>query len=319
MKHNILDITKELKKNATRVGFGEALLELGKKNKDVVALSADLAGSTNVDSFASKFPKRFFQMGIAEANMVGVAAGLAAAGKIPFAATFSVFATSRAMDQVRVSVAYGNFGVKVVGTHSGITVGEDGASHQAIEDIALMRSIPGMTIVVPCDYEEAKKATKALGTFKSYAYLRLGRPKMPVFTQSKTPFKIGQAEVFKSGKDLTIVACGHMVYQALAAAEKLEKLKINAEVINCHTIKPLDKKTILLSAKKTGKVLTVEEHNVLGGLGSAVSEVLSQRLPVPMKIMGVEDRWGQSGKGDELLKEYGLEVEDIVREAKKLI
>ncbi len=303
---------------ATRRAYGDALVDIGGDEK-IVVLSADLTNSTCTHAFSELFPRRFFQCGVAEQNMVGMAVGLALSGKIPFVSTFSAFIPNRALDQIRVSVCYNKANVKLASTHAGLTVGEDGATHQALEDIAIMRALPNMTVIVPCDFEETKKAVKQAASFKGPVYIRLGRSKLPVFTKSHTPFHIGKAELFWKGKDATVIACGIMVYQALLAAEELSKEGINIDVLNCHTIKPLDEHKILHSVKKTGCVVTAEEHQINGGLGGAIAELLSEHHPVPLKRIGVEDSFGESGKADELMKKYGLTAHDIVKAVKKVI
>jgi len=303
----------------TRDGYGDGLLELGAKNKDVVALSADLTGSTRASWFRDKYPDRFFEMGVAEQDMFSTAAGLALSGKIPFCSTFGCFASGRAWDQLRVSVCYMNLNVKVGASHGGISVGEDGATHQALEDVSLMRALPNMTVVVPCDYLEAKKATIQAAALRGPVYLRFGRENAPIITKEEDVFKIGKAVKLREGKDVTIIACGIMVNAALEAAELLKKENISAEVINMHTIKPIDKDAILESAKKTKAVVTAEEHTIMGGLGSAVSEVLSQNFPVPLRMVGTKDKFGESGKPSELLKAFGLTFEDIAKKAREVI
>ena len=305
---------------ATRDGFGKGLLELGEKNKDVVVLCADLTDSTRAGWFKEKFPHRFFGFGIAEQDMFGAAAGFALMGKIPFACTFGVFAAGRAWDQARISIAYMHLNVKIIGTHGGISVGEDGATHQAIEEIALMRVLPGMTVVVPSDGEEAKKATiQAALEINGPVYIRLGRSPAPVITKKEDFFKIGKANVLREGKDLAIIACGAMVYEALMACDELLKEGIKARVINLHTPKPLDRQTILKAAEETKAIVTAEEHLLSGGLGSAVSEFLSQNCPVPMKMVGIDDRFGESGKAVELFKALHLTAQDIVKAAKEVL
>lgn len=299
----------------TRDGYGDGLVELGATNKDVVALSADLTGSTRASWFKEKYPDRFIEMGVAEQDMFGTAAGLALSGKIPFCSTFSCFASGRAWDQLRISVCYMNLNVKIGASHGGISVGEDGATHQALEDMTLMRALPRMTVIAPCDYTEAKKATIAAATYPGPVYLRLGRESVPAITRPEDEFKIGKAVRLREGKDVTIIACGIMVDAALKACDILSNEKISAEVINLHTIKPIDKEAIILSAKKTKAVVTAEEHTVIGGLGSAVCEILSQDFPVPVKMVGVADKFGESGKPQELLKAFGLTAEDIVKKA----
>lgn len=304
---------------STRDGFGEALLSLAKKNKNIVVVSADLAESTRVAEFAKKYPERFIEVGVAEQNMMGVAAGLALSGKTAIAASFAAFSPGRNWDQLRVSVCYSKANVKIIGSHTGLGAGEDGASHQALEDIAITRCLPNLVVIAPADYNEAKKALAATIEHQGPVYLRLTRQNSPIFTTEKSPFKIGQANVLRKGQDITLIACGPIVYEALEVAKKLASENISVEVINCHTIKPLDKKTILASAKKTKKVLTLEDHQVHGGLGSAVAEMLAENFPVPMKIMGVQDTFGESGKPDELYKKYGLSQEHIIKNIKEII
>lgn len=303
---------------ACRDGFGEALLELGKKNKDVVVVSADLAESTRCLDFGKKYPGRFIEVGVAEQNMAGVGVGLALEGKIPICCSFAVFNPGRNWEQIRISICYNKANVKLIGSHAGLNVGEDGATHQALEDIALMRVLPNMTVIAPCDYLETKKAVLAATKIKGPVYIRFGREKSAVITSSKTPFQIGKANVMKLGKDVTIITCGAMVSEALKAADELAKQKIGVEVINCHTIKPIDKATIIKSVKKTKKVVSIEEHQVNGGLGSAVAEVLSQNYPVPMKIIGMPDKFGESGTSQQLLDKYNLNAKGIIKEVKKL-
>ena len=308
----------ELKKGSTRDGFGKALAELGGENKDVVVLSADLTESVRAHWFKEKYPERFVSHGVAEQDMLSAAAGLALTGKIPFACTFGAFASGRAWDQVRVSVAYMNLNVNIAGSHGGISVGEDGATHQAIEEIALMRIMPNMTVVVPADAREAFLATKQAINIPGPVYLRLGRANAPILGDGET-FKIGKADIKKKGKDLTIIACGHLVYTALEAALVLEKKGISAGVINLHTPKPIDKEAIIQAARETGAVLTVEEHTIFGGMGSAVAEVLVQECPVPMRIMGIPDKFGVSGSPEQLYAHFGLTEERVVEEAEKLV
>jgi len=306
-------------KRPTRDGFGEGVLELGRKNKNIMVLCADLTDSTRAGWFKKEFPDRFIACGVAEQDMMGIAAGLALMGKIPFACSFGVFASGRAWDQVRVSVAYMNLNVKIIGTHGGISVGPDGATHQALEEITLMRALPNMTVLVPCDQMEAKKATIAAASYPGPVYIRLGRSAAPIITQSADPFKIGKANVFKEGKDITIIACGYMVHEALLASKQLEREGIKATVINLHTIKPLDKNTILKSVKKTGCALTCEEHSVVGGMGSAVLEMLSEECHVPLKRLGIQDRFGESGDSEDLFKAFGLTPKHITKAAKAVI
>ena len=310
-------ILKQLDLKACRDGFGEALLELGKKNKGVVVVSADLAESTRCLEFGKKYPNRFFEVGVAEQNMAGVATGLALEGLIPFICSFAVFSPGRNWEQIRISVCYNQANVKIVSSHAGLNVGEDGATHQALEDIALMRVLPNMTVIAPCDYEETKKAVLAAAKFKGPVYIRYGRDKTPIITNKQTKFQIGKANILKQGKDVTILACGPMVYEVLLAAEELAKQKIQAEVINCHTIKPIDKATIIKSAKKTKRVVTIEEHQVIGGLGSAVAEFLSENYLVPMKILGMPDKFGESGPAKQLLDKYNLNAKGIINAVKK--
>ncbi|MFH1552291.1 MAG: transketolase family protein [Candidatus Omnitrophota bacterium] len=309
---------EKVKKEATRDGFGKALLDLGQSNKDVVVLSADLTESVRAHWFKEKYPDRFVSHGVAEQDMIGTAAGLALSGKIPFACTFGAFASGRAWDQVRVSVAYMNLNVNIAGSHGGISVGGDGATHQALEEIALMRIIPNMTVVVPADSEEAYLATKQATCLPGPVYLRLGRAKVPVLAD-KPEFKIGKASVLAEGSDITIIACGHMVCEAMEAAYRLKNKNIQATVINLHTPKPIDKEAIIKAAEKTGAILTVEEHTIYGGMGSAVAEVIVEECPVPMKMMGIRGRFGVSGEPDELFEYFNLTEGDIVREAEVLL
>lgn len=303
----------------TRDGYGKGLVKLGQTNKDVVVLSADLTESTRAKWFQNEFPERFFSFGVAEQDMIGTAAGLALSGKIPFCCTFGIFASGRAWDQIRVSVAYMNLNVNIGGTHSGLLVGADGATHQAIEEITLMRLLPNMKVVVPCDAIEAEKATIAACYTEGPLYLRLGREKTPLITKEEDEFKIGQANIIKKGSDLTIIACGVMVYQAIRAAEDLKRDDVDVGIINLHTIKPIDKKAIVDAAKKTGAVVTAEEHLLAGGMGSAVSEVLVQESSVPVEMVGIRDRFGESGPPWELIRHFHLMPEDIVAAAKKAL
>jgi len=302
-----------------RTALAEALLELGKKNKNVVALTADLGESSKSLEFGKKYPDRYFDVGVAEANMVGIAAGLALEGKIPFVTTYAVFCPGRSLDQVRQSVCYNQANVKICSSHAGLSVGPDGATHQALEDIAIMRTLPNMTVIVPCDYHETKKAVLAAAKIKGPVYIRYGRTDLPIITETSDKFEIGKASVLKNGNDATIIACGPMVYQALLAAQELEKKGIKVRVINLATIKPIDKNVIIKAAQETGKILTIEDHQVAGGMGSAVAEVLAQNYPIKMKIMGMPDSFGQSGQPDELYNFYGLNSESIVKEIIKLI
>ncbi len=303
----------------TRSGFGEALAELGKTNPNVVALCADLTGSLKMDAFAKAFPERFIQVGIAEANMIGLAAGLTIGGKIPFTGTFANFSTSRVYDQIRQSVAYSGKNVKICASHAGVTLGEDGATHQVLEDIGMMKMLPGMTVINPCDFNQTKAATLAIAEYIGPVYLRFGRPKVPNFTPADQKFEIGKALLLNEGKDVSIFATGHLVWKALEACKMLEEQGISAEVINIHTIKPLDTAAILASVRKTGCVVTAEEHMRNGGLGDSVAQLLALEHPVPMEYVAVDDRFGESGKPEELLKKFGLETVDIVAAAKKAV
>ena len=306
-------------KKDTRSGFGEGLLEAGKLNKNVVALCADLTGSLKMDAFAKEFPERFIQCGIAEANMIGVATGLTIGGKIPFAGSFAAFATGRVYDQIRQSVAYSNKNVKICASHAGITLGEDGATHQIMEDIGLMKMLPNMTVINPCDFNQTKAATVAISKFVGPVYLRFGRPSVPVFTPAEQNFEIGKAIVFEEGKDVSIFATGHLLWKALEAKEILEEKGIFAEVINIHTIKPLDKQAVLKSVLKTKCVVTAEEHFRNGGLGDSIAQFLSLNYPVNIEMVAVNDKFGQSGKPDELLEVYGLNANAIVESTQKVI
>jgi len=303
----------------TRSGFGAGLLEAGKKDERVFALTADLTGSLKMDAFAAEFPQRFLQCGIAEANMVGVAAGLAITGKVPFIGSFAEFVTGRVYDQLRQEVAYGRTNVKIASSHAGITLGEDGATHQTMEDMALMRALPGMTVLVPCDYNQTKNATIAASQYDGPVYLRFGRPSVPNFTEPDEPFEIGKTYVMNEGKDVPIICNGHLVWEALQAAQSLEDEGISAEVLNVATVKPLDEKTIIESAKKTGSVVVAEEHNMAGGLGEAVAAVLAQNCPTRMAFVNGKDLFGQSGTPAQLLKAYGLDAAHIASAAKALI
>jgi len=309
----------ETGKKDTRSGFGAGLLEAGKADPNVLALTADLKGSLKMDAFAAEFPDRFIQCGIAEANMVGVAAGLAVTGKIPFVGSFAEFVSGRVYDQVRQEVGYGHTNVKLASSHAGITLGEDGATHQTMEDIALMRAIPGMVVISPCDYNQTKNATIAAAKYDGPVYLRFGRPSWPIFTPDDEPFEIGKAYVMNEGSDVTIVATGHMVWEALNAAEALEAEGISAEVINVATIKPFDEKTVLASALKTKCLVVAEEHNMAGGLGELVAGVLAANAPAPVEFINGRDDWGQSGTPKELLAAYGLDAAHIAAAAKKAI
>jgi transketolase len=299
-------------KKDTRSGFGAGLHELGKQNESVVALCADLTGSLKMDAFKKEFPDRFFQVGIAEANMMGLAAGMTIGGKIPFTGTFANFSTGRVYDQIRQSIAYSGKNVKICASHAGVTLGEDGATHQILEDIGMMKMLPGMTVIVPCDYNQTKAATIALGKHIGPTYLRFGRPSWPIFTAVDRPFTIGKADKLIDGKDVTIFACGHLVWSAIEAEEKLAAQGISAEVINIHTIKPLDVEAILESVQKTKCVVTCEEHQINGGLGDSVAQVLAKFHPAPLEMVAVGDSFGESGTPTQLLKKYGLSPENIV-------
>ncbi len=306
-------------KKDTRSGFGVGLLKAGQADQRVVAMTADLKGSLKMDAFAAEFPERFFQCGIAEANMVGAAAGLAITGKIPFIGSFAEFVTGRVYDQIRQEVAYGNTNVKIASSHAGITLGEDGATHQTMEDIALMRALPGMVVLNPCDFNQTVQATIAAAKYEGPVYLRFGRPSVPNFTDENEPFVIGKAIVLSEGKDVTLIATGHTVWEALQAAEALEAEGISAEVIDIATIKPLDEKAIVASASKTGCIVVVEEHNAFGGLGEAVAGALAAQLPTPVEFVNGGDRFGQSGTPSALMAAYGLDAPHIAEAAKKAI
>lgn len=310
-----------VEQKAIRDGFGEGLVEAGERDKNVVVLCADLRESTRVEEFSKKFPDRFFELGVAEQNMAGVAAGLAVMRKIPFIASYAIFSPGRNWEIIRTTICYNNTNVKIVGAHAGLNVGPDGGSHQMLEDIALTRVLPSLTVVVPCDAYEAKKATIALAEIVGPAYLRLAREKSPLVTTKEASFKIGQAEILVNpdNPDLVIIACGLMVYRAILAARKLEREGIKVSVINNHTIKPLDEETILTAVRKAGAVVTCEEHQIAGGLGSAIAELLVRTNPVPMEFVGVNNRFGQSGEPAELLEHYSLGVDDIIEAVKKVI
>jgi transketolase len=303
----------------TRSGFGEALLELGRQNPNVVALCADLTGSLKMDAFASAFPDRFIQTGIAEANMMGIAAGLTIGGKIPFTGTFANFSTGRVYDQIRQAIAYSNKNVKICASHAGLTLGEDGATHQILEDIGMMKMLPNMTVINPCDFNQTKAATLAIASHTGPVYLRFGRPKWPNFMPAGQPFVIGKALLLNEGADVSIFATGHMVWNALQACKVLEEQGIHAEVINLHTIKPLDGEAVLASVRKTGCVVTAEEHMRNGGMGDSIAQLLALDHPAPIEMVAVNDSFGESGKPEELLKKYKLDVPDIVAAALKAI
>ena len=303
----------------TRSGFGEALLELGKRNPEVVALCADLTGSLKMDAFAKSFPDRFFQVGIAESNMMSIAAGLTIGGKIPFTGTFANFSTGRVYDQIRQSIAYSEKNVKICASHAGVTLGEDGATHQILEDIGMMKMLPGMTVINTCDFNQTKAATLAIAKHVGPVYLRFGRPKVPNFTLADAEFEIGKAILLNEGTDVSIFATGHLVWKALEAGKILEQNGIHAEIINIHTIKPLDSEAILASASKTRCIVTAEEHMMNGGLGDSIAQLLACELPLPMEMVAVNDEFGQSGKPEELLVKYGLESANIVKAVQKVI
>ena len=303
----------------TRSGFGDGLTELGRTHKEVVALCADLTGSLKMDTFAKENPERFFQVGIAEANMMGMAAGLTIGGKIPFTGTFANFSTGRVYDQIRQSIAYSGKNVKIAASHAGLTLGEDGATHQILEDIGLMKMLPGMTVICPADYTQTKQATIASAAWEGPVYLRFGRPAWPVFIPEDMPFEIGKAQLLSEGTQVSIIACGHMVWLALQACEILEKEGVSAEVINLHTIKPLDTEAVLKSIRKTRCVVTAEEHNIWGGLGETISGLLARELPVPQEFVAVNDTFGESGTPMQLLEKYGLNAESIVSAARRVI
>ena len=303
----------------TRSGFGAGLLELGRSNPDVVALCADLTGSLKMNAFADEFPERFYQVGIAEANMMGIAAGLTVGGKIPFTGTFANFSTGRVYDQIRQSIAYSGKNVKICASHAGLTLGEDGATHQILEDLGLMKMLPHMTVINTCDYNQTKAATLAIAEHEGPVYLRFGRPKMPVFTDPNQKFEIGKAWTIHEGKDVTILCTGHLVWKAIEAAKVLMEKGINPEIINIHTIKPLDEEAVLASVRKTKCVVTAEEHQMLGGLGGSVAQLLGRTLPTPLEMVAVNDSFGESGTPDELMKKYGLDTPDIVAAVERVI
>ena len=302
----------------TRSGFGDGIAEAARKNSKIVALTADLAGSMKLNQFMKEFPERFVQCGIAEANMIGIAAGLTIGGHIPYTTTFANFSTGRVYDQIRQSVAYSGKNVKICASHAGVTLGEDGATHQILEDIGLMKMLPGMSVVVPCDYAQTKAATIAIADYVGPVYLRFGRPGWPIFTD-KLPFELGKAQVFSEGSDVTIFACGHLVWKAIEAGRILEEKGISVEVINIHTIKPLDTAAIIKSIQKTRCAVTAEEHNIIGGLGDAIAQVAARNIPTPIEYVGTNDTFGESGTPTDLLKKYGLDTPNIVAAAEKVI
>jgi len=302
----------------TRSGFGDGILEAARENSNIVALTADLAGSLKLNGFIKEFPERFIQCGIAEANMMGIAAGLTIGGKIPFTTTFANFSTGRVYDQIRQSIAYSGKNVKICASHAGLTLGEDGATHQILEDIGMMKMLPGMTVIVPADYNQTKAATKAIAKHEGPVYLRFGRPVWPIFTKEED-FIIGQAQHICEGKDVSIFACGHMVWSAIEAGKILEAKGVSVEIINIHTIKPLDVKSVLASIKKTGCAVTAEEHNIIGGLGDSIAQTAAKNWPVPIEYIGTNDTFGESGKPKDLLVKYGLDADHIVAAVDKVI
>ncbi len=315
----MLDQYQMDEKKDTRSGFGAAIAELGAENEKVIVLTADLAGSLKLNDFIARFPDRFYDCGIAEANMVGIAAGMTIGGMLPFATSFANFLTGRVYDQIRQSIAYSGKNVKLCASHAGLTLGEDGATHQILEDIGMMRMLPNMTVVVPCDYNQTRAATRAIARTEGPVYLRFGRPKVPNFTKPDQAFVIGKAEFLSHGEDVTLVACGHMVYKSIEAARLLASEGISVELINMATIKPLDEKAVIDSVSKTGSVVTAEEHQINGGLGDAVAAVIAREHPAPMEMVAVHDRFGESGKPDELMRKYHIDTPDIVRAVKKVL
>lgn len=308
-----------LEQEPTRKGYGEGLVEFGTTDERVMVLTGDLAGSTQVADFGKKFPNRFIEVGIAEQNMMGIAAGLALSGKVPFVSSYATFSPGRSWDQLRVSVCYSEANVKVAGAHTGISVGPDGATHQALEDIAITRVLPNLTVVVPCDFIQTKQATIALGKMVGPAYFRFAREKSPIMTTVKTPFEIGKAQIFRDGTDVVIIGSGPVLYNGLLAALELEKEGISVMVVNNHTIKPIDSETIIAAAKKCGAVVTLEEHQIMGGAGSAVAEVLVQNYPVPIEMVGVIDHFGESGEPNELIEKYGMGKDSIITAINKVL
>jgi len=306
-------------KKDTRSGFGAGLLEAGRRNENVVALCADLIGSLKMEAFIKEFPERFTQVGIAEANMMGMAAGMTIGGAIPFTGTFANFSTGRVYDQIRQSIAYSNKNVKICASHAGVTLGEDGATHQILEDIGMMKMLPGMTVINPCDFNQTKAATIAIAEYEGPVYLRFGRPVVPIFTDADQPFEIGKAWMVNEGADVSIFATGHLVWEAILAGEQLAEMGIDAEIINIHTIKPLDEEAVLKSVAKTRCVVSAEEHNRLGGLGDSIAQLLVQNDPVPMQYVAVNDTFGESGKPDQLMKKYGLDAAHIVKAAEVVL
>lgn len=306
-------------KKDTRSGFGAGLLEAAQRNEQVVGLCADLIGSLKMDAFKKEFPQRFFQVGIAEANMMGIAAGMTIGGKIPFTGTFANFSTGRVYDQIRQSIAYSNKNVKICASHAGLTLGEDGATHQILEDIGLMKMLPGMTVINPCDYNQTKAATIAIAEHVGPVYLRFGRPVVPIFTDPNQKFEIGKAWIINEGADVSIFATGHLVWKAIQAGEKLADMGIYADIINIHTIKPLDEQAVLQSVRKTGCIITAEEHNRIGGLGDSIAQLLARTNPTPQEYVAVNDTFGESGTPDQLMKKYSLETDDIIAAVQRVI
>ncbi|MBA3649255.1 MAG: transketolase family protein [Chitinophagales bacterium] len=315
----MLDTYTDKDKKETRAGYGAALVELGRKNHNVVALTADLAGSLRMDAFIKEFPDRFIQVGIAEANMMGIAAGLTIGGKIPYTSTFANFSTGRVYDQIRQSIAYSEKNVKICASHAGLTLGEDGATHQILEDIGLMRMIPKMTVIVPCDYNQTKAATLAIADYYGPVYLRFGRPKVANFTPENEPFEIGKAYVLSEGNDVTIIATGHLVWKAIEAGKILTRQGVSPEIINIATIKPLDEKTVINSIRKTGCVVTAEEHQIYGGLGDLIAGVISRNYPVPMEMVAVNDSFGESGQPEELMTKYNIDTPNVLEAVNKVM
>jgi transketolase len=316
---NMLKDIQPTGKKDTRSGFGDGIVEAARKNKNVVALTADLAGSMKLQQFIKEFPERFIQVGIAEANMMGIASGMTIGGKIPFTTTFANFSTGRVYDQIRQSIAYSNKNVKICASHAGVTLGEDGATHQILEDIGMMKMLPGMTVIVPCDYNQTKLATMAVAEFQGPVYLRFGRPSWPIFTSADEPFVIGKAQKFSEGTDVSIFACGHLIWNAIQAGVALQEKGISVEVINLHTVKPLDEEAVLNSIRKTKCAVTAEEHNIFGGMGDAVAQVAAKHFPIPIEYVGTKDTFGESGTPAELLKKYKLDVPDIIAAAEKVM
>ena len=308
-----------LGKKDTRSGFGEGLLEIGKINDNVVALCADLTGSLKMNAFENEFPDRFFQVGIAEANMIGIAAGMTIGGKIPYTGTFANFSTSRVYDQIRQSIAYSKKNVKICASHAGLTLGEDGATHQVLEDIGMMKMLPNMTVIVPCDFNQTKQATMAIANHNGPVYLRFGRPSVPIFIKPDSNFIIGKADTMIEGSDVTIVACGHLVWKSIEAAKELEEKGISAEVINMHTIKPLDNKSVLESIAKTKCIVTAEEHMMNGGLGDSIAQLISRNHCVPQEYVAIDDTFGESGKPADLMSKYKIDTPNIIEAALKVI